>query len=62
MVFGSREFNCNVVVNQFNGSKDWLLVLVLQMTKEVWNAVKEMYSYLENISQSFKVHSKIRNT
>ncbi|XP_050204868.1 uncharacterized protein LOC126654907 [Mercurialis annua] len=38
------------------------LYLFYQTAKEIWDAVKEMYSDLEDISQSFEIRSKIRNT
>ena len=38
------------------------LYLFYQTTKDIWDAVREMYSDLENISQSFEICSAIRNT
>ena len=37
------------------------LYLFYQTTKEVWDAIQEMYSDLKDISQSFEVCSKIQN-
>ena len=38
------------------------LYLFYETTKEVWDTVQEMYSNLEDISQSFEIRSRIRNT
>ena len=38
------------------------LYLFYQTIKKVWDAVQEMYSDLEDISQSFEVRSTIQNT
>lgn len=36
--------------------------LFYQTTKEIWDAIKDTYSDLENVSQNFEVHSTIQST
>ena len=49
------------LINSMEPSIGWTY-LFYKTTNEIWEAVQEIYSDLENTSQCFEIRSKIRNT
>ena len=50
------------MVSQLYGAKDWENLSFYKTAQEIWEVVQEIYSNMENIAQSFQIHSTIRTT
>lgn len=55
----AQKFSCYCLAHQFNRACYWKISLFLPTAKDVWEVVRDLYSYLENTSQIFELKTRL---